>query len=79
MSLSIEEKRTKLAQLQNELAKSEGARESNLVSLKNNFDLATIEEAEKLLKKIEAQVAELDEDIPDIAAKLEKSIDWESL
>lgn len=62
----------KIAKAKNERAKLEGSMEELLKSLKTNFKVETIEEAEKLLAKLNSQSEKLEQELEAGMKKLEE-------
>lgn len=70
MKKQVEEARTRHDQAQ-------GALNQLHEQLKREFKVDSVQEAEKLLTKLEIEKEQLDEDIEDIIKKLEADYDWE--
>jgi uncharacterized protein YlxP (DUF503 family) len=67
----------KIEVLKDKKSKAAGAIENIMADLKNKFDISSIEEAEKELKKKEAEIAENEEFLESEYAELKKLHHWE--
>lgn len=67
----------KIEVLKDKKSKAAGAIENIMADLKNKFGISSIEEAEKELKKKEAEIAENEEFLESEYAELKKLHHWE--
>ena len=67
----------KIGVLKDKKSKADGAIESIMADLKNKFGINSIEEAEKELKKKEAEIKENEEFLDSEYAELKKLHHWE--
>ena len=64
-----------LKDLQSDVDRADGALEETMKSIESEFDCTTIEEAEKLLEKLEAEAERLDKEFADQLEEFKE--DWE--
>jgi len=77
--MTVNEIRTKIETVKSKISKAEGVREQILESLKEKYDVSTIEEAEDLLAVYRQKNKKLQSKQEDLQEKLEALVDWSSL
>lgn len=75
----LNEKKTKLDNLQKIVSRAEGAFEQTQKALKEEFGVSTVKEAEALLASLEKEYSMNEGDIQEFSDRLEKLTDWTKL
>lgn len=75
----LNEKKSKLDNLQKIVSKAEGAFEQTQKALKDEFGVSTVKEAETLLASMEKEYSMNEGDIQEFSDRLEKLTDWDKL
>jgi peptidoglycan hydrolase CwlO-like protein len=80
--MTVEEyqrKKQRIDTIEKDVIKAEGSLETMMADLKKNFNVDSIEEAEKLIDTYSSEIKELDEDIKAKLDKLDTLTDWGAL
>lgn len=75
----FEQIKTKYNRLKEQASKAEGAKEQLLATLKNDYQLESIDEADEYLKNLLVQQKEIESSIANTTEELESITDWSKL